>query len=128
MNRSNHSKYFDKLALGADSNLATTREITVGPLGYVALQVLIDNGAGGAPTDAPQGAFELLCSGDGERYTKIDYTELTDELARVAPNGNAVVDAWAIIEDVPGSVAKLRYKRTSGGGTDARATINLSSW
>jgi hypothetical protein len=127
MSRTN-KKVFDLLSLAASSTVASTPEISIGPEGYVALQVFIDNGAGAAPSDTPVGVFELHCSGDGTRYTPRTNAAIVAELALVAPNGNNVVDAWAVIPGVPGTTVKLRYVRTSGGGTDARATVHASTW
>jgi hypothetical protein len=124
--RKNKARYFDNVALAASTVLADTSEIAIGAEGYVAIQVLIDNGAGGAPTDTPVGVWELHASGDGKRFTPVAYANLTTELARIAPNGNNLVDAWAIITGLPGCAIKLRYLRTSGGGTNARATVHVS--
>lgn len=120
-------RYMTSVSLGASTDITTMPEITVGRDGYVALQVLIDNGAGAAPSDAPAGTWEIWASA-GSRFTQVTGTTITTELAKVAPNANNVVDAWAILVGVPGSRFKLRYNRTSGGTTNARATVDVSSW
>jgi hypothetical protein len=116
---------FSAVGMGADT--AYSSEIVVGQTGYLSLQVLVDNGSGAAPTDAPIGVLEVVCSG-GSRFTQLVGTTVTTELAKVAATGNAKVDAWAVLEGVPGSACKVRYKRTSGGGGNSRLTIDASSW
>lgn len=116
---------FTAIQLNADSVLS--HEFTVGPNGFVGLQVLIDNGAGDAPNDAPTGTWLIHASG-GRRFTPLDGTTLTTELARVAAAGNTKIDKWAIIEGVPGSQFKLQYKAASGGAGSSRATVDVSTW
>lgn len=110
------------IALGADSDLDAVAAIEVDREDrYLAVQVIIDNGAGGAPTDLPIGVLELHCTGNGKDYSPVTGTLITAELAKVASNGNVLVSGWAILEGVPGT-AKLKYKRSSGGtiGSGAR--------
>lgn len=124
-----YKRYCTQLTLADDSDLTAALDILVGEAGYVALQCLIDNGAGAPPTDAPIGVWELHCSaGPGIRFTPVTGSIVTAELAKIAPAGSTLVDAWAILIGVPGSRCKLRYKRTSGGAGNSRATLDVSSW
>jgi hypothetical protein len=124
-----YKRYCTQQLLAADSDLTLALDVAVGEAGYVALQVLIDNGAGAAPSDAPIGVWELHCSaGPGVRFTPVTGTVVTAELAKIAATGSALVDAWAILIGVPGSRCKFKYKRTSGGAGNSRATIDVSSW
>jgi hypothetical protein len=78
--------------------------------------------------------WELWCSADGVTFTQYTNAAIVTELAKIAPNGNNLVEAWAVFEpgntpgSVPGTSFKLRYNRTSGGGTDARATVHIATW
>lgn len=110
--------------LGADITPSATIEIKY--QGHLSIQCIIDDGAGGAPSDTPAGAWELWCSVDGTTYTKVDDADA--ELANIAPNGNNVVSEWAAITDVPGRYAQVRYVRSSGGGGDTSATLHLATW
>lgn len=123
-----NKRHLTTITLAADSSLDATPEITVGPQGFVAFQVLVDNGAGAAPSDTPIGTW-LLHASAGTRFTPIaNIPDLTTMLARVAPAGNTLIDAWVILLDVPGSRAKLQYKFGSGGAGNSRATVDVSSW
>jgi hypothetical protein len=125
-----HKAYFTNLSLAADSDLTLAQEISVGERGYIGLQIRIHNGAGAAPSDTPIGVWELHCNaiGPGGRFTQVVRTILTTELAYGAAVGNTLVDAWCIVAAVPGALAKLKYKRTSGGASSARADVAYSTW
>lgn len=116
--------YINADDLGAD--IDDVPDIEIKYQGHVSIQCDIDNGAGGAPSDTPAGAFELWASVDGETYTQV--TDADAELANIAPNGNNEVHAWAVLSDVPGRYIQLRYARTSGGGGDTSATLAIASW
>jgi hypothetical protein len=130
MSRVNKELY-TRIALAADSDISLAKEIVIGETGHVAFQVLIDNGAGAAPSDTPAGVWELWCNalGSAGRFTQyVDPIILAPALARIAPNGNQLVDQWAVISGVPGAHCKLRYNNTSGGAGNSRATVYYSTW
>lgn len=126
--RDHTPNYFNDEALSADHVVADLESIEIRYSGFLSIQCYIDNGSGAAPTDSPVGVWELYVSSDGTLFTRWVTSAVTNELALIAPNGNNVVDALAVFQNVPGRYVKLRYNRTSGGGTDAKATVHLSAW
>ena len=92
--------------------------------GELNVQCLIDNGAGLAPTDTPVGVWQLWTDYGGGVFTRQTSTAIDAELAKIAPNGNNLVNAAATFPPVPGTNAVLVYVRTSGGAT-ARAILNV---
>jgi hypothetical protein len=114
------------LSLAADTTLAATRSVVMQD-GHLSIHVSIDNGAGIAPTDTPVGVWELYTSGDGINFYRLTNAAIVAELALIAPNGNNLVNAWAVFSNVPGTAAKLLYNQTSGGGTSAVATIDITT-
>lgn len=111
------------LGLGADQDLSLIEPIEIGEAGYLGIQAQIDNGAGGAPSDAPVGTWELWVASDGRTYGQLATQLATAQLANIASNGNNVVRSFAVFRGVPGTHAKIRYKRTSGGGGNSRAML-----
>lgn len=112
------------IALGADQALSDCPAINVGPSGILWFQCLIDNGIGGAPTDAPIGVWELYFADSvGGRFSIVTDSEIVAELAKVSAAGNAVVDGWVRFSGLPRGLAKLLYNKTSGGGGDSKATV-----
>jgi hypothetical protein len=110
--------------LGATQTVDAAYAIPIGEDGDLAIQCLIDNGTDGvAPTDTPAGSWQLWCSSDGQTYSRVSGADT--ELAKIAPAGNALVSAYAILEGVPGSSAKLVYVRTGGGAT-TRARLRVT--
>lgn len=94
-----------------------------------ALPLIFAHDAEGTGGDTPVGVWKLYASADGgTTFTEVVNTTLATELAKIAPNGNNLVAAWSIIEGVPGTLVKVGYTRTSGGGTNARATLHLATW
>lgn len=127
----NHVTYYNAAnALGASATLSTLPTIEVRYSGYLSIQCTIDNGAGAAPSDAPVGVWELYSSADGTSFTRVGASDsgLAAELAKVAPNGNNLVDAFAVLDALPGRFIKVRYNRTSGGGGNSRVRMLVSSW
>jgi uncharacterized protein YmfQ (DUF2313 family) len=112
--------------LSADQVVADLSALTIRYGGFVSIQCTIDNGAAGAPSDAPQGDWELYASSDGENFTLV--TAAASQLVNIKPNGNNIVDAFAILNGVPGSYIKVRYNRTSGGAGDSRVRMQITTW
>jgi uncharacterized protein YmfQ (DUF2313 family) len=112
--------------LAADGVLGSLAGITISYGGFMSIQCTIDNGAGGNPSDAPNGVWELYSSADGQNYTKVSAADT--ELAKIAAVGSTKVDAIAILNGVPGTNVKVRYKRTSGGGGDSRVRMQIATW
>lgn len=115
------------MPLSASSVLDQVKETSLGPDGRLDLQVVVDNGAGIAPTDTPAGTWQLWCSSDPKREVWSRVTDAETTLAKVAPNGNNLVSAYAVLEDVPGTAFKLLYVRSSGGQTSARARVFVTT-
>jgi uncharacterized protein YmfQ (DUF2313 family) len=126
--RTHTANYLNNHAMSADFVLADVAPVEIKYSGFLSLQTIIDNGAGAAPTDTPVGVFEVWISSDGTDYTHWDPSATTTELARIAPNGNNVVNEVAVLTSVPGQYAKVLYNQTSGGGTDAKVTMHISAW
>jgi len=96
--------------------------------GHVDVHVSIDNGTVGvAPTDTPVGVWELWCSSNGTDFYQYAPAELVDQLALIAPNGNNLVDAWAVFSNLPGTAVKVRYNATSGGELGSRAVLHITT-
>lgn len=121
----------NKASLAEDSDteaLLNTPASEVHERGELSVQCIIDNGAGGAPTDTPVGVWELYCSATSKDadYSPVVIEQLTTALARIAPNGNIRISAWVSLRGVPGKFAKFRYKKGSGGATSTRCTLNVT--
>lgn len=114
------------------ANITPTGSFNVSYGGHVSFQVTIDNGAGGNPSDTPVGSWKIYATSDGVNFTEVKDasgdTEIADELAKIAPNGNTAVSAYAIFDNFPGTAGKIAYVRSSGGGTDASARVCVTSW
>lgn len=132
--RTHTVNYFNEVSLGASTVLADRAAVELKYSGLLSIQAHIHNGSGSASSDTPVGVWRLYVSSDGELFTAwpnasaAEYTAVTAQLDLVNPNGNAVVNEVAVIENVPGKYVKLAYVRSSGGGTDAVATVHLSTW
>lgn len=122
--RTHTANYINANNLGAD--ITPTASVEIKYQGHLSVQCIIDDGAAGAPSDTPAGDWELWCSIDGTTFVKVDTADT--ELANIAPNGNNIVNAWAVLTDVPGRYAQLRYNRDTGGGGDSSASIHLTTW
>ena len=123
-----NTPYYYNNSLAADGVVASLGFVRLRYEGNIDIQCVIDNGSGGAPSDSPVGVWELWCSGDGTTFSPYTTSAIVTELAKIAPNGNNVVSAYAVIPGVPGLYVKLRYNQTSGGGTNAKATVNITAW
>lgn len=120
--------YSNAAALASDGVVASLGTVSVNYAGHVSIQCRIDNGAGAAPTDTPVGVWELWVSNNGNDYIQFTNALVVAELAKIAPNGNNLVEAWAVFDGMPGTSFKLRYNATSGGAGNSRATVRISSW
>lgn len=126
--RADGAAYYFQASMSSDGVLANLTPLSIRYGGYASIQVLIDNGAGGAPTDNPVGVWELYSSTDGSRFAPVTGTAVTSELAKIAPNGNNVVNTFAIFDKFPGRFLKLRYNQTSGGTGNSRMTVDITTW
>lgn len=109
---------------------STLDDVTSLPItdGHLSIHAVIDDGAGGSPTDEPVGTWELWFTSDGgETFYLLERAGVTLELAEIAPDENTLVSEWAIFSNVPGSAVKLRYNRGSGGGDSARAVVHMTA-
>ena len=128
------ANYFNNATIAADMVVANLQAVSVRYGGHVSIQCRIDNGAGAAPSDTPAGVWELWCSSDGVTFTQYTNSAIVTELAKIAPNGNNLVEAWAVFEPgntpggIPGTSFKLRYNATSGGAGNSRATVHITTW
>jgi hypothetical protein len=112
------------IALNADQVVADCAPINIGPNGVLWLQCLIDNGAGGNPSDSPIGVWELyFADSPTGRFSIVTAAEIVTELAKIAAVGNTAVDAWVKFKGLPRGYAKIRYNQTSGGSGSSRATV-----
>jgi hypothetical protein len=93
----------------------------------VNIGVRIDNGAGGEPTDAPVGSWELWLSHDGNVYARTDMSVLDAALLEVTPNGSGV-DGTLNLRNVPGAWLKVRYRHKSGGDGDSRMDVVVTTF
>lgn len=92
--------------------LATCPSIELGADKRVSLQCAIDNGAGLAPTDNPQGSFQLYFSADPLSAPFIRNLLAEAGIANItgiAPNGNNLVSAQANFTDCPARYCKVLY-------------------
>ncbi len=113
-----------EINLGATQALADVQAIKLKKPGELSIRVKIDNGTDGqAPTDTPVGAWWLYCgdSSAGDDFTRYTSDDVDAELAKIAPNGNVLVDAWANFTSLPGIEAKLIFVFTGPGGASSRA-------
>jgi len=113
--------------LAADETVANLPAVALQIGGHLDIHVSIDNGAGIAPTDTPVGVWELWCSSNGVDFYLYNPAAVISELALIAPNGNNLVDAWAVFANVPGTAVKVRYNASSGGATSARAILQITT-
>lgn len=115
----------NQVFLSTDQSLSDCPPINVGPSGILWFQCLIDNGAGGAPSDLPLGVWEFYFADSSTgRFSIVTDSEIVAELAKIAPTGNnAKVDAWVRFSGLPRGFAKLLYNQTSGGNGNSRATV-----
>lgn len=121
----------DLAALAASTVLSTAKAISINYGGHLSLQCLIDtvgDGSGSAPSDTPSGTWQIWCSVNGNTYTQLTSAAITTELAKIAPNGNNKVGAWAVFDGIPGTSVKVLYSHTSGGGTTAKCSLLASAW
>jgi hypothetical protein len=126
MSSSRRNTKFPDITLGASQDISTVKSTSLGSDGRLDVQVVIDNGAGVAPTDTPAGAWQLWSSSDPDGVLWSRVTSADTELAKIAPSGNTLVSAYAVLEDVPGTSFKLVYARTSGGAT-SRARVRVTT-
>jgi hypothetical protein len=117
--------------MGAALTLASAKGITIRPLGELAIQCQIDSGVGTAPTgsapsDTPVGTFQLWAAAGTADFTRLTSTAIDAELAKLAPNGNNLVNAIAIFKGVPGHSAKIIYVYGSGGAA-SRCRLTFAS-
>lgn len=129
--RNRQTLYNKQAALAADGVLASIPSIAIRYGGHLSLQCLIDtvgDGSGNAPSDTPSGVWELWCSADDATFTQLTGTLVTTELAKIAPNGNNKVAAWAVFDGIPGTAVKVRYNATSGGAGDSRVSLHAAVW
>jgi hypothetical protein len=83
----------------------------------ILVAVVVDNGSGGAPSDAPIGTLSLQVQLDG---VWSDFADINAALPNVSPNGNVAISRSVIVRGVMGDQARLVYTRTSGGGGNSR--------
>lgn len=127
--RSNGSNYYFQAPMNADGVVADLASIPVRYGGLVAIQALIDNGSGGAPTDSVAGVFEIYFSTEGTRFTRATDAAIDAELLKIAALGNnAIVNRFAIFDRVPGRFMKLRWNNTGGGAGNSRMTVDITTW
>lgn len=117
------------IASDPNMTLANCPVIELGADKRLSIECLIDNGTDGqAPTDNPQGSFQLYFSAD--KNTPLSFvrnliaetaTPGQGYLVDIAPNGNALVKAVANFTDCPCRYAIVLPVRT--GGTTARARL-----
>lgn len=101
--------------------------VSVRARGFVSIHVRVDNGAGGAPTDAPIGSWILYASADGSKFAPLSNAVVTSQMLRLAPVGNSFVQGFAVFDGFPGVALKIGYDRVSGGGGDSRATVTVTA-
>lgn len=94
--------------------LATCPYIELGADKRLSLQCAIDNGAAtpAAPTDNPQGSFQLYFSADPINAPFIRNLLAESGVANItgiAPNGNNLVSAQANFTDCPARYCKVLY-------------------
>jgi hypothetical protein len=95
----------------------TTGAISISPdTREVLLAVDITNGAGIAPTSTPVGAWTAEWSWDGVLWFLLDDADVATQLGKLAPNGNNIVRRSAKFYGLPGSLLRLTFTRSSGGG------------
>jgi uncharacterized protein YmfQ (DUF2313 family) len=120
--------FFDRAVMSASTAITTSSPIDLRYEGFVSIHGIIDDGAGGVPTDAPTGSFELWCSSDGAAFTLYQSSLVVTEMAKLAAVGNALVSAFAIFTGMPGQFLKIRYNRASGGTGNSRMTVKVTAW
>lgn len=127
--RTHYTEYHNGLDLGASVTAASiTALVELKYQGFLSVQVVIDNGAGAAPSDTPVGLWTLWASTDGVDFSQLDAAAVTTELAVIAPNGNNVVSECAVFQNCPGRYVKVAYARTSGGGGNTDCHVHLTTW
>lgn len=122
-------RYYDRIQLNADTVVASLQPFPIRYAGVVTMQVQIDNGAGGAPSDSPFGVWEIYAAClPGTTPGRWISAEADAQLALIAPQGNTLVQSFARFTAFPGTLAWVRYRRTSGGAGNSRATLDITSW
>ncbi len=114
------------VSLAATTTLAGTTAVELRENGHLSINASIYSGAGIAPVDTPVGVWQLWFSGDGTNYDLLSTAATVAELALIAPNGNNLVDAWAVFSNAPGKFVKVLYIRSSGGAT-AKANLHITT-
>lgn len=118
------SKAAHVILLAETSDVANSPSVTLKKGGELQIHVKIDNGAGAAPVDNPQGYFRLWASHDADQeFDPVEGADVTEEMVLISPAGNALHGAWAKFEGVPGKYARVSYVATGGGATSARARL-----
>lgn len=117
--------------LGASITVVTA--LTLRYSGMVGIQVVIDNGSGGVPSDSPLGTWRLWGSNDGTNWAEFVDAETTAELSNIALIGTGYltgtkVSAFATFVNVPSLYVKLTYTRTSGGGGNSSCDVIIVTW
>jgi len=120
--------YYNASPLSASGVVADLAAVSIRYAGHVSIQCKIAKADGSAPTDTPVGVWELWVAADGQNFEQFTNAAIVNELAKIAPNGNNVVKAFAVFDGMPGTSFKVRYNRSSGGGTDATTTVHITTW
>jgi uncharacterized protein YmfQ (DUF2313 family) len=120
--------WFDRAVMSVSTVNTNTGYVAIRYSGYVSIHVVIDDGAGNAPTDAPTGTFEIWSSSDGITFTQYVNGVVTAEMSKIAAVGNALVGNFAIFDGMPGQFLKVRYNRVSGGTGNSRMTVKVTAW
>lgn len=102
-------------------------DVSNGP--FLSIQAVIEGASSGAPpVDTPVGSWRLHALGD-EQAPPIRLTSFENgpqSLLSIAPNGNNVVNGYAVFPMFPTIRGKLQYVYGSGGAT-ARATLWITT-
>ena len=104
---------YTDVSLAVDGTLADFKAAEIRD-GRVSIHVVVHNGAGIAPTDAPVGVWELWTSVDNVTYYQLTSAAIVSALAPLAAIGNTLVSEWVVFENMAGKYLKVRYNQTSG--------------
>jgi hypothetical protein len=125
--------------LGSTQALSGVVPVEIRGDGLFSFHIQIDNGAGGASTDSPVGAWEIWTSADGVLYENSTGVTIDPDISASGdyaysfnlrfPVSSHLSSAWTFKPNaLPGRFFKFRYVRTSGGGGDSRATVTVVTW
>lgn len=106
----------ETFSLESPPSLDEAEAFLIADTGYIGAHIMVDDGAGGAPSGAASGVFALFVSGDGDHYVRCD--DADPGLARTLLNGQTQLSTMVPLDATPSQYAKIVFEGNGGGEGD----------